>query len=653
MSFEIRMKKILLTLSIFLLSTPGFAWSNYFRFLNNFDEPLTISINPTKSNVINLCGGGITNIEVQEGSQSCEFQFDTELSKITPINQGQIIISKKNDPGSFCTYNYDYTYKIIPYSYFDIRSENISFVSCHGNLSPKEISVGNPHTQALPRPMVKVLGNELTQSISIADCGGQGGDNCIIASPDLTTTYKNQGSNLTQSLILQSKLDEYEPLNFEQFIGSHNSAISPHYTSSTSDTNLSHSDPDNFLTLTDQLNSGVRQLELDIMAIDNKIMLCHTDTQVDPLGLLCSGNYPLTIALTEIKSWIEKNPKALLFIYLDVHAPLGKNVSILDSDLSTLDSYVFTPEMANQYFHVTNNTLPAFQLTQDQLINQYNKNIIFTNDDDRVNLSNSKYVFVNIQNTSSSPLTEMGVDVFLQSNYSSCSEQTKYADIKQLFSGDPDHFNLLRLNAARTTMNYITSVKSKSPDQYVDYFTTQNLSNMLNCPVNIFSTSMIGFTCDSSLCSSHPSDPKLRNFLWSWGLGFPLQQGGSQLAYINPKTNHFENNALQSGNSYAVLCYHKTTQTSPTAPLSWFLNSIKLTNVENAYDLAQASCQSSGGLFAVPTVSYWMHDALTLIKSQDQNVLVNYSNQNGEWIPNAQYVIQNNKPVLRGNSLVK
>jgi len=617
---------------------------------------MTITINPSLAKVTNLCGGSLNNVSVAPRSVSCEFQFDTDkLHWDSPQqNKGTITLTRQDDPNSYCVYNYDYTYVLIPYSFFDIRSEVISLQSCHGNLKSNEISVNNAHNQALPRPLVGIMGFEVTQSIAIADCGGQGGDNCLVASPDINTVYKSNGSTLAQSLILQTKLDRYEALNFEQFIGSHNSAISHRYTTNTNKLNLSYSDPDHYMTLTDQLNSGVRQLELDIMWAQNRVRLCHTDKAIDPSGGLCEGNFPMSDAIAEIKTWVEKNPDALIFIYLDVHAPLTGHVGDLDTDLSPLASHVFTPKMASQYFHVENNTLPAFQLTQNQLLNQFKTNVIITNDDDRDTLKTSQYVFVNVQNSNAAPLTEIGVDTFFASGYASCVDQSKYNNIKSVFNNDPNHYNLLRFNSGRTTLNYVTSVKNKTPDQYVNYFTTQNLSNMLNCPVNIFSTSLLGFTCDTNSCNAHPSDPQLYTFLWSWSLGYPLQSGGSQLAYINPNTNHFENDPLIQGNTYAVLCYQKSAkQITPIAPLQWYLNNVKIDNAATAFKTAYDSCQNTGGIFAVPTMSYWMHDVISIIKAKNLNVLVNYKNDNGQWIPNSGYVNENHQTLLKGRSLVK
>lgn len=595
---------------------------------------MVLSISPELATVNSTCGN-IDHIEVAPHALSCELEFTTDKEHwySSPGNSGTITITKKNDPTSYCQYHYDYIYKLIPYSYFDIRSENISPGSCHGNMKSSEISVMNDHNQALPRSIDGSLGQkgaEVTESLSQADCGGQGGDNCMIISPDMNTQYLTNGSTLAESLRLQTEIARYEPLNFEQFIGSHNSAISQHYTNSTSTFDLSHSDPDSYINLTEQLNSGVRQIELDIEWYNNSVTLCHNHVSTSLEGILCEGNAPISTALREIKSWVAQNPQALVFVYLDVNLPLTQHVSNLDNELAQLEPYVFTPAMAKRDFGVTDNTLPAAQLSQYDIVNRYKKNIIITNDDDVENLKTSQYAFVKVKNSNDTPLPENSVTTFTTPNFS-CRDSNKYSLIKNIYSNDIKHNNLLRVNGDRTTIDYVNSVGDKHPEEYSDYFTLQNIPELMNCPLNVFSTNMLGYTCDSNNCDSHPTDPRFYAFLWSWGLGYPLKSGGSDIAYINPKTGHFENDALIKNETYSILCYRPTSRLEgPTAPLDWFTVSMKITNANQIISTAQESCKNAGGVFAVPTTSYWMQDVLQIITSP---TIVNYQKKEGEWVP--------------------
>lgn len=658
--------RIILILAGLSLSLTALAENNYFRFVNNFNVAMKLTIHPIVANVKNTCGGDIQNIDVSPQSKSCEFEFSTVriAENETLENSGLITISKKDDPDSACIYQYQISYKPSS-SYAAKHSENISLQSCKGNLKSTEISLINNYNQTLPRPLINTLmsseykdkAEKFTESIALADCGGKKVDNCLIASPDLNKTYLKNGSTLAQAILLQLELDRYEPLNFAQFIGSHNSAISHHYTKSTMEYNLSHSDPDHYLTLTEQLKSGIRLLELDVQWHNNTVALCHDDIARDPDGMFCEDNYPLSAAITEIKSWIKMNPDTFLFIYFDVHAPLADHVKDLDNLLENLEPYIFTPQMATQYYGVKDNYLPAYRLSQDDLIQRYKKNIIITNDDDTNNLKNSSYVFVNVQNSPSAPLPEYGVDSILSSEASFCDDSSKYDNINKLFNiEDPEHYNLLRLNEGRTVVNYVESIGQLDPEQYINYLTTDNLPKLLHCPINIFSTSMLGYTCAENNCDHLSTDPKLYSFLWSWDLGYPLRNGGSSISYINTATGHFQNKSLASNNSYTVLCYRQTTAQKTPAALQWYVEGLKINNTNNVFDAAQAVCKKSGGNFAVPTTSYWMSDVINMLKAKNittQYVLVNYQYINGKWIPNVNPAKGDDDHTLKGRSLVE
>lgn len=467
----------------------------------------------------------------------------------------------------------------------------------------------------------------MTDSVSQADCGSSGSDNCLIASPDFNTTYLNNGSTLKEEIILQNELDRYEPLNVAQFIGSHNSAISEHYTSNRGELNLSHSDPDNYMTLTDQLNMGLRQLELDISWYNNQLVICHNHVTLALSDILCEGNSSLQSALSEIKSWIEKNNNAVIILYLDVNLPITNHIPELDNDLSQLQSYLLLPSLDQ------NNALPASDLTKDSLINKNKKNIIVENDDDIENTKLSQYVFTSVKNSKATPLPEQGIDTFFNSHYS-CVDNTKYETINHQYHDD--HYNLFRLNADRTVINYISSIAKRNPGDYIDYFTYKNIPMILKCPFNILSSSMLGFTCGSNSCSEHPTDPRLMSFIWSWEIGYPLKSNSADIAYINSETRHFENNTLKENTYYYVLCYHPTNKQFRPHFISWYIEKMALYQHEKVAALANQACEKSNGKFAVPTTSYWMSDALNIMPKTNENylTLVNYQKVNDEWVPN-------------------
>ncbi|MCW5589805.1 MAG: hypothetical protein KIT27_09110, partial [Legionellales bacterium] len=543
-------------------------------------------------------------------------------------------------------------YQPIPYSYFDLHSEVFGQAQCHGNLLVNEISVINDHTKALVRPLTgNVILNidatkaaETTQSLSEADCGGNQGDNCVILSPDLTHVDKEDSSNLAQSLYWQNQLDRFEPLNFEQFLGTHNSAVSPYYTHSNSDYNLSYGDPDNYATITEQLNSGFRQIELDIEWDQNNIIECHDHVSSSIQGILCAGNDGLIgsdpnthYPLVEIKNWLTQHPHQLIILFLDVNLPLTNHIKELDQTLAYLEPYIFTPQLAQQYFSVAGNTLPAYLLSTDSLTEQFHKNIIIVATSDIADMQTSRYVFTRVLKSKLEPLAEKSVHDFL-SNGIACSGLAKYSAIVPFFENT--HTNLIRINGDRTVLGYISSVGNQSPDSYNDYFTPFNIANLQSCPVNILSMNMLGYTCDSNQCQFHPTDPRLATVLWSWQLGYPLQKNGATIAYIDPKDKRFKNDPLQIGQSYSVLCYQKplTPLTEPTQSLMWFIvANMTVDNLNTVSQTAMQLCQQRGGIFATPTTRYQFDDMLTMLGNVTQPLLLNYQydKSSKKWIANS------------------
>ncbi|MCL5261006.1 MAG: hypothetical protein M1561_04930 [Gammaproteobacteria bacterium] len=640
-SYRFQLSIFLLSLIALFYSSQSFALDNDLKFINNVNFPLNISVNPQISTVINTCGGGTQNIEVKPKTISCAFRFLDSWSG----NSGSIVIAKKNDPASFCKYNYFYEKSWL--NYFKSHSENIVLEKCASSLKANEISIINDFTQSLARPLYfqkpyPKFGNgdiikkyfESSESLSLADCAGS--DNCIVISPNANTSYLPNGSTLREAILLQNNIDRFDSLNFAQFIGSHNSAISKQYTNSTNLLNLSYADPSSYLTLTEQLDLGLRILELDILWNDNAVSICDLMFDTSLPQLFCAGNIKLLKAILEIKNWLKTHRDAVIILYLDVHLPLTSKINNLDTDLSLLEPYIFTPKMAEQYYHVPPNTLPALQLTKNDLIKKFMKNIIVVNDNDVADLQNSNYIFTRNEQSTEPPLYHSSIDDFLSSKYAVCNGSTKYNNMKSIFPRDPNHFNMFRLNENRSIVSYIGFSGARSPREYIDYFTMQNLKNIQQCPFNIFSSDMLGFTCDTSFCKSHPTDTRLAAFLWSWELGYPLKVGGSDVAFIDPKLGHFKNDRIIFGKPYAVLCKRGPILKAPTQPANWYFREIIPQSGMDIYLAADTSCKSSGGEFAAPTSSYAMGDVMDLINENqiDNLVLVNYLFRTGEWIPN-------------------
>lgn len=109
------------------------------------------------------------------------------------------------------------------------------------------------------------------------------------------------------------------------FVGSHNSAfvgITPAH--------------NQYVSVTDQLNLGVRFLQAQTQNKDGQIQMCHTDC-----ALLDSG--PLSKYLDEINTWMEAHPREVVTLLL-TNIDAMPVTQFGDTFKSTgLDKYVFKP----------------------------------------------------------------------------------------------------------------------------------------------------------------------------------------------------------------------------------------------------------------------------------------------------------------------
>ena len=175
----------------------------------------------------------------------------------------------------------------------------------------------------------------------------------------------------TYSLAFQRWLQLNASFNTYQFPGSHNSHISMaygfgieyHYLSAlnngnrlsfgeTSDLHLEEG-TDQYLSIIDQLNMGIRHIEIDInwgpyidpLNVSSHIVICHTPVvdpiipatieswadernitlNYDPLHLACQKQHiPLEDSLNDIKQWLDANPNEFVIIYYDTKWPIDK-----------------------------------------------------------------------------------------------------------------------------------------------------------------------------------------------------------------------------------------------------------------------------------------------------------------------------------------
>src|SRR4051812_17246997 len=114
-----------------------------------------------------------------------------------------------------------------------------------------------------------------------------------------------------RTLAFQYALADGLPLRDAPWIGTHNSFNSATEMGPT----LSDSDPNQQLSLVDQLRLDVRGLELDVHWFLNRPVVCHAEG--DFTG--CSIEHTLDVELAKIDGWLARHPSQVILLYLEDH----------------------------------------------------------------------------------------------------------------------------------------------------------------------------------------------------------------------------------------------------------------------------------------------------------------------------------------------
>jgi hypothetical protein len=144
-------------------------------------------------------------------------------------------------------------------------------------------------------------------------------------------------SDTHRTLAFQYALAGDLPLRDAPWIGTHNS-----FNSSTEmGPSVSDSDPNQQLSLVDQLRLDVRSLELDVHWFPNRPTVCHAEG--DFTG--CSIEGPLDAELAKIDGWLGQHRDQVLLLYLEDHlgdaAHHDAGAAMIDS---TIGARVYRPE---------------------------------------------------------------------------------------------------------------------------------------------------------------------------------------------------------------------------------------------------------------------------------------------------------------------
>jgi phosphatidylinositol-specific phospholipase C-like protein len=395
---------------------------------------------------------------------------------------------------------------------------------------------------------------------------------------------------------LQRQIDLDAPFNQEIFIGTHNSYNSANY----SIPFIRYVDPNQTLSIVDQLEMGMRTLEFDahwFLSRKGKkdILLCHG--QDNHLG--CSiYDRPIKDGLQELQTWLKANPDEVILLYierhLDGHEPYL--ASLLDNYLGR---YIYTPDMIRSHHDAPNSCVAIpHSLTKSDILKSKKQLLIVVKGCDGSNPSyqdQKKYPFI-WNNYAFSGIGKIPGDpfTFLDTKINSDFKPYPECGTDVIYYQDPAHSSLWRMFEDKTKLsNAVEETRKILP---------ADMQEMLHCDINWISMDMLT-----------TNDPRLRASIWSWAPHYPIDGQGQCALYKN-------NEGIENADCNKIIDGYACEQEHT--------HQFQAIAVKGKWQEGESLCQVMAGPkwhFSMPINSSYMQ--LLKIEVQDQalsNIWVNY-----------------------------
>ena len=133
---------------------------------------------------------------------------------------------------------------------------------------------------------------------------------------------------MLRQLDLQYELAGDVPMRNAPWVFTHNSYNSP----AEMGLALSPQDRNQNITIVDQLDEGVRSLELDVHLFLGRPVLCHSTGP----HLGCTTEKTFREVLTQIRGWMDRNPRQVLLLYLEGHLDTAAGYDMGAADLQAV-----------------------------------------------------------------------------------------------------------------------------------------------------------------------------------------------------------------------------------------------------------------------------------------------------------------------------
>lgn len=384
-----------------------------------------------------------------------------------------------------------------------------------------------------------------------------------------------------RTIKLQSALDNEAPFGRSTFLGTHNS-----YNSHAYEALFRYIDPNQVLSIYEQLHIGVRAVELDVHSTfsnrgwpwewGNKLVLCHA--KANHVG--CSGfDRHFEDALLEVKAWLEKssNSPEVLMIYLEDFIEGDLHDDAIDIIYKTIGSYVYQPR-GGQCEGVPLN------LTKRQVLESGKRVLLMTDGCTHPNFQS--WVFGGVGERRDGLPTD---DQKTYLRYPTCRSQR--------FDDETFDRSLIRFFEDRT---FLTN-NFGEPEMEIDDGMSREL---FKCGANLMGWDMLV-----------PDDGRVQQGIWSWDPMEPTPANGEQRC-----AQHVESSRLKSiacHNTFRFACREKNGD-------AWFV-----TDASGPWNQGHSLCQSeSSGKFEF-AAPYSERDSMLL---NDMKARKNAGNPGIVWI---------------------
>lgn len=318
---------------------------------------------------------------------------------------------------------------------------------------------------------------------------------------------------VAKALYWQRQIDLDAPLNQATFLGTHNSYNSKSYTIPF----VRYIDPNQNLSIYDQLEMGIRSLEFDAHWYlgahgQREILLCHG--QSNHLG--CSAfDRPFREGLQELRDWLRANPGEIILLYIERH--LDGHEPGLTAELEKyVGEFIYRPRLWSSQPNACL-ALPTSLLTKRDILKAGKQLIIVVKGcgglelpplekRTHYNLNWNDYVFTGIGPIQDAPFDFL--DSSLDNRFSSYPECGR----KTIFQKDFNHTSLWRIFEDRTVLS---NIFEKEPKIF-----SNEMRELMHCGINWPALDMLVV-----------NDDRLKSAVWSWAPNYPMIQEGRCAVY--------------------------------------------------------------------------------------------------------------------------